>query len=104
MKRTAMQRQGDRCMRLNRHRFEHTAIYIYAYVDSADRVVYIGRTWDPPTRHGAHRQRSHWWSPDLTFAVIDTVSGWPAAVEAEAQAIRECQPLVNIQHNRKAIA
>jgi predicted GIY-YIG superfamily endonuclease len=101
MTRTTMQLQGDRCMRMNQRRFDDTGIYIYAYVDSADRVVYVGRTWDPPTRHAAHRKRSRWWSPSLTFAVIDIVLGWPTAVEVEAQAIRELRPLVNIQHNRR---
>lgn len=74
-------------------------IYVYAYVSPDDEVVYVGRTYDPGTRNGAHRQRSHWWTPDLTFAVVGTCLGWERAKALEARTIRELEPLANVCHN-----
>lgn len=79
--------------------FDGRPIYIYAYVSPDDVVVYVGRTGDPPTRHGAHRKNSYWWTPDLTFAVVDVAIGWYAACNREAKAIRDLWPVANIQLN-----
>lgn len=85
-------------------RFDGRDIFIYAYVSPSDVVVYVGRTWHPSTRHGAHRANAAWWTPDLTFAVVDVVTGWENAKAAEAKAIRELAPVANIAHNRRAAA
>lgn len=78
--------------------------YIYAYVSPSDEVVYVGRTWDPGTRHGAHRQRSPWWTPDLTFALVDECWNYRLSQQLEAEAIEALEPLANVHHNRRRIA
>ncbi|MCW2785195.1 MAG: nuclease family protein [Marmoricola sp.] len=99
-RRNAAQRHGDFCMTRNRDRYDGRPIYIYAYTDADDQILYVGRTADPRTRMGDHRVNASWWSADLQFSLIEIVEGWPAAVEAEAQAIKELHPVHNIQHNR----
>lgn len=74
-------------------------VLVYAYVSPSDVVVYIGRTVDPTTRHGAHRQRSPWWTPDLAFAVIYECLGWECGKRCERMAIRDHEPIANIMHN-----
>lgn len=89
---------------LTTDRFDETDIYVYAYTAQDGEVLYVGRTYDPETRNGAHRQRSPWWSPDLTFAVVDVCRGWQAAVEREARAIRSLTPTFNVAHNSRKSA
>jgi hypothetical protein len=84
-------------------RFDGREVCVYAYVSPGDDVVYVGRTCDLPTRNGAHRARSPWWTPDLTLAVVDVVTGWDAAVKREARAIRDLRPAANIAHNRPSV-
>lgn len=101
---TSAQKHGAFCMSRNRTRYDGRDIFIYAYTNAANQVLYVGRTADPATRHGAHRQASPWWSPDLTFSIVEIVQGWPAAIAAEATSIRVLNPAHNIQHNRKALS
>lgn len=90
---------------LDTDRFANSEVFIYAYLEpGSDEVVYVGRSYDLRTRHGAHRQKSPWWRADLEVAVVDVAHSWEQAVRMEAVAIRQLRPARNIQHNRQGAA
>jgi len=80
--------------------------YVYAYVDPHGDVLYVGQTCTPDTRRTAHRVRSPWWSPELTWALVCIETSRAASRAAEVAAIRALAPTFNIHHNtqRKAAA
>lgn len=74
--------------------------YIYAYLAPDGEVLYVGQTCDVRTRRTRHRA-THWWTPDLEWALIATASTRAESRAAEAAAIREHRPAHNYQHNAK---
>lgn len=74
-------------------------IDVYAYLDAGGDVLYIGQTWDLPTRHGAHRARSPWFDQVTDFALLGTYHNRRHALDAEAAAIRLHRPCFNVVHH-----
>ncbi|MGW2813319.1 GIY-YIG nuclease family protein [Streptomyces sp. NPDC001415] len=71
-----------------------SATALYRLYDSADRMLYVGVTKDPPARFAAHRRGKPWW-PNVARR---EVTWWPTrhkACEAESAAIWNEAPLHN---------
>lgn len=83
---------------------EADAVHIYAYLDQARRVLYVGKTGDIPTRNAAHHEKSPWYPLAVEFRVLWKSYDSTEARAAEIKAIRELRPLFNVQHNRRAAA
>lgn len=79
---------------------EGRGVFVYAYCDSTGRALYIGQTYDPYTRHAAHRQRSPWYADATHYAAIGRYETRDEAKAAEAAAISAFRPL----HNRETRA
>lgn len=73
--------------------------WVYAYLDAAGDVLYVGMSADLPTRHRIHARTSQrWWKYVTEFAVISVHAGRQEAAKGEFVAIREYQPLFNTYH------
>lgn len=78
------------------------AHFIYAYLDSAGGVLYVGRTRALGRRDDSHRSKAAWYPMAAGRRILWQTTDYRSAKAAEALAIRELAPRFNIQHNRSA--
>lgn len=77
-----------------------TPHFLYRLFDRTDTLLYIGITNDPKTRFKWHRKNQPWWCDvDQAKTKVDYYPSRDAVLKAEAEAIKEEQPLYNDQHN-----
>ena len=79
----------------------HNTQHIYAFRDSEDNWVYVGRTYDPAVRWFRHKKKAPWWhstrSVDLWLVTGPDRATVDAAVcEIEKQFILDLNPSQNI--------
>jgi hypothetical protein len=67
---------------------------LYRLTDAAGRLLYVGVTTDPEERFRKHESLSPWW-PLVAARAVDWQTNRPAALAAEATAIRDEAPLYN---------
>ena len=74
---------------------------LYRHFDRAGRLLYAGRTNEPPRRLRDHRQTKAWWAEvaSTTYAPYESLEALKAA---ERTAIETEHPLWNVQHNKPA--
>lgn len=78
--------------------------FIYAYLDSAGTVIYVGRSAALRRRNSHHYHGSEWYSQVAEMRILFETTNRGEAKAAEARAIRELTPTYNIQHNPRAAA
>ena len=69
---------------------------MYRFFDADGRLLYVGATYDLPTRIGAHRVNAFWWPlvARTRWQLFPTVE---AALEAEREAIATEHPRFNVR-------
>ena len=68
---------------------------VYRLRDEADRLLYVGMTWNPKERWKRHRKTKPWWG-DVRRAEIECHDSDALALEAEWKAIKTEGPLHNL--------
>ena len=91
-----------------------TVEYVYLLFDSADELVYVGRSFRPADRFTKHRRKS-WWGRVASTAIVrvtedlpHTRPPWmtygPNTARFEALAIDRLQPPANIAGPAKSVS
>lgn len=69
--------------------------YLYRAFDERDRLLYVGRTCNPPGRFSAHQSTSAWW-PRMVRHQIDGPMTFNDVQQREREAINSEAPLYNM--------
>jgi hypothetical protein len=72
---------------------------LYRFLASSERLLYVGRTIDPPTRWHVHSVTKDWW-PAVVRIEIERFDSAGQLAEAELTAIRAEAPIFNIVFNQ----
>lgn len=81
-----------------------TVHVLYRFFNSADELLYVGITNNPPLRFGCHQIQKSWWS-DVATIKMQHYGDRGELIAAECQAIRNERPRYNIiQADRRAAA
>lgn len=70
---------------------------LYRFYNSAEDLLYIGITMDPPSRFRQHRDVKAWWT-EVTNVRFEHFPSRAAVLAAECAAIEAEQPLFNVAH------
>lgn len=85
----------------NRHRAPHAPTALYRVRDAAGCLLYVGVSGAPFRRWTEHAADKPWWPEAAAFA-LEWFYCRPAALAAEATAIRAEGPKYNVVHNQAA--
>lgn len=72
---------------------------LYRFFDAAGALLYVGITYDPPTRLSMHNVSQPWWG-DWATSTMTRYDSRAELVAAEREAIKSEKPLYNIVHNK----
>ncbi|MEH0552554.1 GIY-YIG nuclease family protein [Streptomyces sp. B21-101] len=81
-----------------RHVVPNVRTALYRLRTERGHLLYVGISSDPLRRWPEHAAEKSWWS-DVASLSIQWFESRPAALEAEASAIRTEQPIHNVVHN-----
>jgi predicted GIY-YIG superfamily endonuclease len=81
-----------------RHEIPGVRTALYRLRDATGRLLYIGISSDPLRRWPEHAADKPWWA-DVSDLSMQWFESRPAALAAEARAIRDERPLHNVVHN-----
>jgi hypothetical protein len=76
---------------------------LYRLSDAAGELLYMGISDDPLRRWGEHAGDRQWW-PSVANLSLEWFGSRPAALKAEALAIRAEEPKYNVLHNAQNVA
>ena len=76
--------------------------YLYRAFDEYDRLLYVGRTCDPPGRFSSHRSTSAWW-PLMVRHQLDGPMTFGEVQQRERDAIISEAPLYNMDTPHRGV-
>lgn len=69
---------------------------LYRFYDADGDLLYVGISWNPFTRWGAHRRRAPWWR-EATRVLVDVYTSERHALRVERGWIRNACPTWNLR-------
>lgn len=70
--------------------------YLYAHLDAADQILYVGLTIAPRDRQAQHRRGASWWPQVDRVELLADFADQRAALDAETLVIETAQPPNNL--------